>query len=129
MFLKHKWRSNAENTGWIWRIVCFNFFEKITLNPSPVPAPYFPWIFLVSHNLNKICLAHSQIKRPCKIVFIHICVFLSFFFQHHIYKQIFNSNQFIFSINWSVYHYSKCVIIWSPSWLLKKIEPYVKKRF
>jgi hypothetical protein len=68
-------------------------------------------------------------KETCKGVFIQICVFLSFVFQHHNYRQIFNSNQFIFFINWSVYHYSKCAIIWSPSWRLKKFELYVKKDF
>jgi hypothetical protein len=34
--------ATKENIGRGWQIVCFNLFEKITLDSSLVSAPYVP---------------------------------------------------------------------------------------
>jgi hypothetical protein len=42
MFLERQKRSNAESTGREFDRLFQFFFEKIGLDPSLAPAPYFP---------------------------------------------------------------------------------------
>jgi hypothetical protein len=52
MFLEHKkQRINRENPRKGWVIVCFNFFEEITLNPFLDPTPCLPHFESVLNDL------------------------------------------------------------------------------